>query len=420
MKAKALNANSLIFFFYAFSLFMVMSMDGHLSFTWDLPESLILGFGIIVPVGYMLMYSKNSIPLAKYPSIVLFVVLFYLYVSLFHFSLINFLVKIGVIICLFSILKLPIEKKERLLSILKTLLAIVVGISIVAWILYLMGFPMSYEYVDYDDFHQLYKYRFFNMPAYVEFFIFPRFSGMFLEAGQLAESCALILIADGGNWKDWRNIVLLIGIILTFSLVGFALFLMWYLYKLAKKGTLLLILVVTLLGAASIVTFRAANEENVIYTYILSRLEYDEDSGIVGNNRVNDYADSRFKAMMKSSDCIFGISSTITKGNDWTYNTSGYKKFIIHYGLVGFALILLMVYCFYSANKSRDTLVYLLITIVAFLPRNLLQSPMWIFPVLLGFFILKKQSDEAKAISKTMVKSKKRLFSKNKCVIVHG
>ncbi len=390
MRAKVINSNSLVFFFYAFSLFMVMCMDGHLSFTWDLPQPLILGFSIIVPVSYMLLNTKKGFPIAKYQSIVFFVVLFYVYVSLFHFLLSTMLGKIGFIICIISILKLPIEEKEKLLSLIKSLLAITVAISIIAWIFYLVGFPMDYEYVDYDEFHKLYKYRFFTMPAYVEFFIFPRFSGMFLEAGQLAEPCALILIADGGKLKDWRNIVLLIGIILSFSLIGYILVLIWYLYKSAKKSTIFLILFISILGVTSIMTFRAANEENVMYTYILSRLEYDEDKGIVGNNRSNDDADRKFAKMMKSSDCIFGISNTIKKGNDWTYNISGYKKFIIHYGLVGFALILLMVFYFYKANKSRDTLIYLIITIMAFLPRNLLHSSMWIFPVLLGFFVLKK------------------------------
>lgn len=413
MRLKASNSNSLFFFFYAFSLFMVMCMDGHLSFTWNLPETLYLVFGIIVPVSYMSFNTKKGLSIAKKQSIVFLVVLFYVYISLFHFLLIKMLVRIGFIICIISILKLPIEGKEKLLSLIKSLLAITVAISVIAWFFFLLGFPMSYEYVDYDDFHQLYKYRFFNMPAYVEFFIFPRFSGMFLESGQLAEPCALILIADGGKLKDWRNIVLLVGIILSFSLIGYILILIWYLYKSAKISNIFLLLFISILGFTSIITFRAANEENVMYTYILSRLEYDDDRGIVGNNRSNDDADRKFAKMMKSSDCIFGISNTIKKGNDWTYNISGYKKFIIHYGLVGFALILLMVFYFYKANKSRDTLIYLIITIMAFLPRNLLHSPMWIFPVLLGFFVLKRRSDEAKRLSSEMVKSKESIKDNN-------
>lgn len=419
MRSKASNLNSLVFFFYAFSLFMVMCMDGHLSFTWDLPEPLILVFSIIVPMSYMLLNTKKGLPVAKYQSIVVFVILFYFYISLFQISLNTMLVKIGVIICIISILKLPIEGKEKLLSLIKSLLAITVAISIIAWIFYLVGFPMDYEYVDYDDFHKLNKYRFFNVAAYVEFFIIPRFSGMFLESGQLAEPCALILIADGGKLKDWRNIVLLVGIILSFSLIGYILILIWYLYKSAKINTIFLLLFISILGYTSIMTFRAANEENVMYTYILSRLEYDDDRGIVGNNRSNDDADRKFAAMIKTSDCIFGISNKINKRNDWTYNISGYKKFIIHYGLVGFALILLIVFCFFKANKSRDTLIYLIITIMAFLPRNLLHSPMWIFPVLLGFFVLKKYSNEAKRLSMEKINSKKSIKEQNS-VTVYG
>lgn len=390
-KAVITQRKDPLFFFYALSLFMVMSIRGNLSFTWDWPIYIYYGFGIIVPICFTVLHPHKR-KQSNYIRIIITVIVCYLYFTFVNFSFDAFLVNLTIIISIISIVILPIEQKEKMLSYLATFLAICVGVSLVAWILYWSGFPMSYKYVQYDEFHNLQKFTFFTYSYSLD--IIPRFAGMFLEAGQLAEPCALMLFANGGSLKDWRNVVLLIGIILSFSLIGYGLVLLWYGYILLRKNIYATIFCVGLLGSVAFVVYRAAEENNPLYLLILARLEYDEDNLIAGNNRINEAADYEFHKLMRSSECLFGIGNKIGKSNDWTYNVSGYKKFIFHYGLVGFVLVILMVFCCYLKNKSHITFIYFLLAILAFIPRNLLHTPMWIFSVILGFFVIKARNDK--------------------------
>ena len=91
---------------------------------------------------------------------------------------------------------------------------------------------------------------------------------------------------------------------------------------------------------------------------------------------------------MQSSDKYFGARDQLTEGNNWTVQASGYKKFIVNHGIVGFAIVLLLMLILFWNNRSMASLVYVLIVVVAFLVRDLLTSPLWLTLAVIGTYII--------------------------------
>lgn len=377
---------------FALGLFFYMCIENDLCFTFLFPNSLRYIWGLIIPLVCGYCFKEN-----KYKTIGVCTTIYFLYYTFLHFSLWSFLDSLAVVIMVISVVSLKPEKRITLLDLLKSYLTIIVTISLAAWVMVRLGVNLPYENIEINDFHNnVNNYYFFSTnPLADEINLFPRFSGMFLEAGQLATPCVLFIFSDGGAFKDKRNIILLIAVILSFSLVAYAMLAIGYSIRgiiINRKNLLIKVFIpVVILLSVGYVMFQAANDDNPIYAMILSRLEADDENGFVGNNRTGEYVDYRFEKLMQSSDKWFGISSEFARTkDDWTSSASGYKKYIIHNGLVGFLLLWLMVFSVFKVNKSRYNYLFLFLVFLAFMPRSMLSKTMWLFPVVLGFFVNNK------------------------------
>lgn len=365
-----------------------MCINNDLCLTWILPTSFMYVGGILIPLfcGYITRTRKLTV-------VHLFTFLYFVYYWLLHPSIYQFLGSASMIISIYSILALPLASKRVLLEQLKSFFTFFIAISLLWWGLYMAGVSLPYENVSVNDFHNnVNNYYLFSTSAdSSRYHFFNRFSGMFLEAGQMATPCVFFIFSNGASLKDRRNWVLLVAILLSFSLVAYIMLAVGYLLKSIlynRKHLFLKVFIpVSIFIAAGAVITKNANENNPLYIMILSRLEADDDKIIAGNNRTNDYVDYRYDRMMKSSDKYFGISSEISRSNDdWTYSSSGYKKYIIHNGLIGLLLLSLLFYSFYKKNKSMYNSIILMLAILAFIPRSMLTKGMWLFPILLGFY----------------------------------
>lgn len=295
-----------------------------------------------------------------------------------------------------SIILLPFEEKKMLLKAVSFVLAIILLVSIPAWFLFVAGFELPHTDVIFhqNGFHEYYDYYFFRLGAKkddVFDLILPRFSSMFLEPGQLATPCAFIFFLNGAKF-NWRNIIFLVAILLSFSLVAYAL-LFWTLFSriiITSKHVFLQFLlgIVAFCGVAFYFT-QFEDEDHPLNMFVFSRIEYDEEKGISGNNRTTSYFEKKYLALMNSSDCYLGINQKLKEGSDWTYNCSGYKKFIVHQGIIGFAVFMLFIVLLFLFNKSKESFLFLVLLITAFFIRDLLQSPLWLSIAIIGFSILK-------------------------------
>jgi len=296
-----------------------------------------------------------------------------------------------------SVIMLPIGEKRYYLKIMTNCFLIILLISVPAWILYLMGFPLPHSNLIYhsNGFHVFYDYYFFRLSANALFASFPRFSSIFLEPGQLATPCAFLWFINGANFSR-RNIILLVGIILSFSLISYGLVIAGFVaaryYRSSRYRLVKVVLALSAVIAVSLYFSRNENSDNPIVTLIVSRLEYDEDKMIAGYNRTSGYFDIRYDMFMKSSDKYWGIYKELKENDNWTYNSSGYKKFIVHRGIIGFGVFLAFIFLLFWYNRCLPSLVFLILLLAGFFVRDMLQTPLWLSIAIIGFYILYRDS----------------------------
>ena len=301
-----------------------------------------------------------------------------------------------------SVILLPIDEKKLLLSAISKCMVCIIIISLPAWLLFLAGFDLPHSDIIYhpNGFHEYYDYRFFRYDARnddVIDLILPRFQSMFLEPGQFATPCVFLFFLNGAKFNR-KNLLFIIGIILSFSLVGLVLFFGCIIARkiLIKEKHLFLklLLIAVFLGGAAFYFTQYVEQNNPANKYVFSRLEYDEDEGIAGNNRTSAYFDKKYQKFLQSPDRYFGIKQQLKEGYDWTYNCSGYKKFIVNQGLIGFGVFMFFVFLLFYFNRSKPNLFFLVIVVTAFFVRDLLQSPLWLSIAIVGFYILNRRTNE--------------------------
>lgn len=294
-----------------------------------------------------------------------------------------------------SIILLTIEEKKMLLKVVSNVLRLLLLISIFGWILFLVGFDLPHSDIIYhpNGFHQYYDYYFFRLGAKsddVYDMILPRFSGIFLEPGQLGTPCAFLFFLNGSRFNK-KNIVYIIAIFLSFSLAAFGLFFWCIISRMiitSKHLFLYFSLGLILFCGTAYYFTQFESEDNPLNMFLFSRLEYDDEKIIAGNNRTSSFFDRKFDKFMDSSDCYLGIRSNLKEGNDWTYNCSGYKKALVHYGIIGFIAFMLFVFLLFIFHRSRESFLFFILIITAHFIRNLLNTPLWLSIAIIGFYIM--------------------------------
>lgn len=387
-------------YLYMTVMFWMMCASVNLSFTWRVPTAFSYALAIIACIG-MLYFEKA--PRCRDGIILegLLIVLCIYLLVVSPFSVGRLWGPAMTLVGVMSILRLPEPDKRRFLDFITNGIVLILCFSLFGWALYLGGVHLPHTgVVDVgDNFHYLYNYYLFTVSQKAASSgVFPRFSSVFLEPGQLAAPCAILLFAGGDRLAVWKRIVLIVAILLSFSLVGIAVLLGGYGLKLLLSGKhrfLKIIGFLAVLIPLGISIYAAADESNPIYSRIFMRLEYDEDKGISGNNRTTEEFDQRFEQMMHSNSKWFGIARSIGRYDNLVSNTSGYKKFIVFYGLIG--LILLWAFHLYllKLDWCPASFILFVVLLVLFIPRSMLLSPLWEFPAVLGFRLLGAEARRA-------------------------
>ena len=384
---------------YAYSMCFYVFAMADVSWISRLPLSLICVYISFISI---IKLSRRTKPITNGENVLVFFLLSYCLFS--TISGFFFIRELAFFLSMLSLIMLPIKEKLFFLDAITNCFIIILVISIPAWILYLLGMPLPHSGVIYhpNGFHEFYDYYFFRVSS-KGLSLFPRFGSIFLEPGQLATPCAFLYFLNGANFNR-KNLVLLTAVGLSLSLIAYGLVMFGFLayrfvssskYKLIKiLSSMILVLGVSLYFSQDEVS------DDPVSSMIISRLEYDDEYIISGNNRMSNEFRYRFASFMKTDEKYWGIYEHLKKGYDWTYNSSGILKFIVQHGLVGLILLLLFFFMFFWNKRSMFTFIWLTILITAFVVRNLLQSPLWCSIAIVGFYILplynssKRQTNE--------------------------
>lgn len=200
--------NKPLFYFYAFSVILMMCYSNNMLFTWYIPRMVIIVLSIIAPLMYMSFTKCDN----RVPNVLLCllwaIIIMYVVFTRRIFSFISLFRKIGELLCVISVILLPSEQKKELLRIVTLCLTIIIAISLVPWILYLLGVPLPHSgpILLENGFHWVTNYYFFLSGEELNPLKFPRFRGMFIEAGQIATVCVFLYFANNKKLRLWQKI----------------------------------------------------------------------------------------------------------------------------------------------------------------------------------------------------------------------
>lgn len=298
---------------------------------------------------------------------------------------------------IYFVLTMPTKDKETLLAFCSGGLALISGISLIAFII-LFFTDLPNVGVISDEISESYTYTNYIILLKGAFYDI-RFNAIFREPGHLAMIASYFLYANRYNMKKWYNIVLLIVIGFTLSLAGYVLTIIGYLFNLFLAGKftkivkrLIPYIAIMLLAILGIMSYNHGH--NFVNELIITRLEYDEDKGVQGNNRVSNNTDAFITNMINNGSILTGIGREKQShlANIGKVTGAGYKIHIIARGLIGTFLIFMFYYILArNAPYRRFAYFMLLLYCISFWQRAYPIWPAWIIPFITSIYIYRPQ-----------------------------
>lgn len=390
--------------FYSISLFLMICAAYSLSFTWSIHIAVFEALATFASVVYYNtrphVFNRNKSGYIIFSVLLLW----YLYSSFLSPNIIGQLIlNVMLASCLYTLVFLSNSEKKRVFFFISRATSLILLISLIGWLLYLVGVPLSNRLVDdyRDGFHHYVDFYIFLLPQkeYLEYI--PRFCSVFIEPGQMASVCVLLLLSNLLlKGRKFDIIIFSVAIFFSFSLAGwlvllFALIVNYLLFKL--KNPIMFFLNVCIIALTMAVTVSNIGNNSAISHYIIERMSYDEDLYITGNNRTNEFFDKKYHDFITSSDAIWGIHNQLIGDKNWTRGNSGYKVFIVVNGLFGFFCVLLLFLTLFKLFPSREARLIICSWFVFGMIRSFWTNPYWLIILLLSGFLL-QQSKEKKYV----------------------
>lgn len=368
---------------YAILLVFIFSM--YPWFLWNIDaiylNILLVGIVLLIRIFYAKVFDFSTTKLPMFAIVLFFI---WLSKSLNIFGIMSNVLQCTTIILL---LFLREEYKTSLIRFVTRWLAIILGISIIPYLLFVTGFPLPNEQTSFGDTNYILdNYYFFITNPYNPF----RFRGPFLEPGHLTLGLAPILYLNRYNIRDKFVLVLLFAQILTFSLAGFIVLFFGFFWcnfysgeekdgrKINVIGLLFLfIIVLRILGT------------DFFEDSILNRLSFDKSTGtIAGDNRTSDYFDSLYDNLMDTPLKWTGIPFDF---DSLEQGVAGYKRYVVEYGLIGVFLALFF-YISLLRKRSQKYNIGLVILLLLLLYQD--SYPLWWCIILCAIFGIQSRNNK--------------------------
>ena len=334
-----------------------ISMNAY--FFWSIhPMAHFILYVLISLIGYSYFLSKGY----KLTSKAIIATFFYL-LAYFWGTRLNV---IGIISVLFPVLMVaPLllffrkEESEDLLHKISVVFAAIVALGVIEYLVSLVVPLPSFGKLKYVGIAEL-EFEYFNYIFMVQqdsysVVDYQRFASIFTEPGHLAVVSCFLLYGNKYDFKKWYNIVLLVGTIVSLSLAGYLLIMMsMFFLSTGKNSKKLLIALIVLVATGTLFGIYYNGGDNVINERIFERLQYDEEKGISGNNRVSDNTELLFLAAVANGDIIRGYGAEFDDYVDAGYHGAGWQFFLLRKGVIGliFAVFFYLFMTFDSKNRK--------------------------------------------------------------------
>lgn len=277
---------------------------------------------------------------------------------------------------------LPDIQKKQMLSFITKWFSIILLISLgMFFVTSVTTMPSIGKYDSGNSFYPIFKNYVFYLESPALYGTY-RFNGPFLEPGHMAIIIAFLLFANNYDFRNNKYLYILsAALIFSFSLAGWMLTLIgWVLLNLRKIK--ILIPSIIILGTAYWISTSIDNGNNLVNAMIISRLEFDKDKGIKGNNRFAQGTDILYDKMFKDGSIWQGKGSTFKRAD---IAGAGYKIYFIRQGVL-MGLLVLVYYISLGSYypDKRYTICFLIVLMACFLSRGYPMWYSWLLPFVLG------------------------------------
>lgn len=224
------------------------------------------------------------------------------------------------------------------------------------------------------------NFIFYNTPVNVSLEGWNRFNGPFNEPGHLGMMTAFMLLVDGYDLKKKTTWIMILSLLLTMSLAGYVLGVIGYLFARYELGKFKLKYLFTISFLIAIIFMFGTyyrGGDNIVNELLVSRFEYDENTGIVGNHRASTRYYLIFSSMAYDRELLLnGVGAdTVAELHSAGHAGTGYVAWMVEFGLIGLiqAFLFYIVYLLFNDNK-KDTFLLLLFVALMFMQRS---YPYW-------------------------------------------
>jgi hypothetical protein len=377
-----------LYYIFIFSIFLLLCKGAYAYFTWfvDFLPGILQLCLYVVFAGIAFLYKQVfNIHIIWGKKLILTYILFILasVFPQFNIGLLSLaIVKFYPLAVLLSD-RYNYEKNLRIITILMALLLLS---GLVFWGLS-FGISAKGPIIVYPDLRD--GYTFYNnivsITSVIEDrrFAFNRFESVFLEPGFLGTLLSFLIYANRFDFKRWENFICLCGLMASFSLAGYLTTAVGYFCFYTSSGKIIrnLFISTSLFCVIYLIGTTYDNGDNIINETFFSRLQYDEEKGIVGNNRYNYDIDNAFNLAVYNGTIITGDPSQSELGNAG----NGLKMYILTHGIVG-ALLFLLFYLKVVGfiHNKRYGYGFVCIVFITFMQASYPNSYSWLIPFFLG------------------------------------
>ena len=317
----------------------------------------------IVPIMFFLLHNNFS---SNRKNLVLFVSL--LSLLLFSVLLQRLSFYYGLFMVSFAII--PFVKygyAHKTYTSFRIIYAIFLSVSLVVWLLVLLGVTFPYTIIE-----PLNPLKQYNYSAY-PFMVMPnsilglgRFFGLFDEPGVIGTISLMVLYIEKYNFKKLLNIPIFISGFFSMSLFFILGTLIFLFVKYVIFKPKYAFFVAVFLG----VLYLSTKNIEIIKDMVYSRLEWDSSANTIsGNNRATDDLIHYFNSIRGSKTYFFGADENTI---ELFSGSAGYRNAILQYGFV-FCFLYIVIFFMISVSRGLDPKSR--IAFLAFLVMVIYQRP---------------------------------------------
>lgn len=260
-------------------------------------------------------------------------------------------------IVVYSILRLRPKYHEELLSFITKSFAVILFISIIAYILYFLGrLPISPQYIELSDGrYSSQNYYFFILTMRDTVADYIRFKSIFMEPGHLTMGLVPLIFANRFNLRNKYVLILFVASILSFSLAAYIVMFVGYILLYLNIKNLRKLLVGIAAFFFVIFTINITGNSEVLNIFLWERLEVTTNGTIAGDNRVTDAFQRVYENTINGPNALWGDNTIDVT----SYGAiSGYKKYIVQHGFIGAILITILFLFFTLTYRTWSIFVY--------------------------------------------------------------